>query len=105
VIGWLMLVGGVVRPVVPQLAIGIGTTVYGSGAALVIFAAVSLVLGGFLSFKGYQHGTAVFMQAAAVRHYRAPTTMWISGSGTFPTYELSGRRFAPKGKSRRDYRL
>ena len=31
----------------------IGTTVYGSGVALVVVAAVSFVLGGFLTFKGY----------------------------------------------------
>jgi hypothetical protein len=53
VIGWLMLIGGVVRLVVPQLAIGIGTTVYGSSAAVVFVAIVSPVLGGFLTFKGY----------------------------------------------------
>jgi len=38
VIGWLMLIGGIVRLVLPQLAIGLGTTVYGSSAALVIVA-------------------------------------------------------------------
>jgi hypothetical protein len=53
VIGWLMLIGGIVRLVLPQLAIGIGTTVYGSSAALVVVAVVSVVLGGFLTFKGY----------------------------------------------------
>ena len=53
VIGWLMLLGGMVRLVLPQLSIGIGTTVYGSGVALVVVAAVSFVLGGFLTFKGY----------------------------------------------------
>lgn len=54
VIGWLMLIGGVVRLVLPRLAIGIGSTVYGSSAALVVVAVISLVLGGFLTFKGYQ---------------------------------------------------
>ena len=53
VIGWLMLIGAVVRLVLPQLAIGLGTTIYGSSAALVVVAVVSLVLGGFLTFKGY----------------------------------------------------
>ena len=53
VIGWLMLIGAMVRLVLPQLAIGLGTTIYGSSAALVVVAVVSLVLGGFLTFKGY----------------------------------------------------
>jgi uncharacterized membrane protein len=53
VIGWLMLIGALVRLVLPQLAIGLGTTIYGSSAALVVVAVVSLVLGGFLTFKGY----------------------------------------------------
>ena len=53
VIGWLMLIGGMVRLVLPQMAIGIGTTVYGSGVALFVLAIVSLVLGGLLTFKGY----------------------------------------------------
>jgi uncharacterized membrane protein len=54
VIGWLMLIGAMVRLVLPQLAIGLGTTIYGSSAALVVVAVVSLVLGGFLTFKGYR---------------------------------------------------
>ena len=53
VVGWLMLIGGMLRLVLPQLAIGFGTTVYGSSAALVVVAVVSLVLGGLLTFKGY----------------------------------------------------
>lgn len=53
VIGWLMLIGGVIRLVLPQLAIGFGTAFYGSGAALIIVAVISLVLGGFLTYKGY----------------------------------------------------
>ena len=53
VIGWLLLIGAIVRLVLPQLAIGLGTTIYGSSAAMVIVAVVSLVLGGFLTFKGY----------------------------------------------------
>ena len=53
VIGWLMLIGGMVRVALPQMAIGIGTTVYGSGVALFVLAIVSLVLGGLLTFKGY----------------------------------------------------
>jgi hypothetical protein len=54
VIGWLMLIGGMVRLVLPQLAMRIGTSVYGSSAALVVVAIVSLVLGGFLTFKSYR---------------------------------------------------
>jgi len=54
VIGWLMLIGGVVRLVLPQLAIGMGTAIYGSGTSVIVVAIISLVLGGFLSLKGYR---------------------------------------------------
>ena len=54
VIGWLMLIAGVIRLVLPRVAIGLGTTVYSSSAAMGVVAVISLVLGGFLTFKGYQ---------------------------------------------------
>jgi uncharacterized membrane protein HdeD (DUF308 family) len=53
VIGWLLLVGGIMRIVLPDIVLKLGSTFYGSPTALLIVAIISLVLGGFLSFKGY----------------------------------------------------
>ena len=53
IIGWLLLVGGIVRIVLPDIMVKLGSTLYGSPTALPIVAVISLVLGGFLSFKGY----------------------------------------------------
>jgi hypothetical protein len=53
VIGWVMLIGGVVRVVLPGVGLKVGSTVYSSSITLPIIAVISLVIGGFLSFKGY----------------------------------------------------
>jgi hypothetical protein len=53
IIGWLFLVVGILRIVLPDIVLTLGSTLYGSPTSLVIVAIVSLVLGGFLSFKGY----------------------------------------------------
>jgi len=53
ILGWLMVIGGIVRVVVPNFGLKLGSVVYGSPVALIIVAIISLVLGGFLSFKGY----------------------------------------------------
>ena len=58
IIGWLLLVGGIVRIVLPDIMVKLGSTLYGSPTALPIVAVISLVLGGFLSFKGYWTGTS-----------------------------------------------
>ncbi len=54
VLGWLAVIGGIIRLVLPRLTAMIGSTVYSGSAALPIFAVIALVLGGFLSFKGYR---------------------------------------------------
>lgn len=54
VIGWLMLVGGTIRMLVPQWAMSVGTAVYASSAAMIVSAVVTLAVGGFLTFKGYR---------------------------------------------------
>ncbi len=53
VIGWLFLVVGIARIVLPDVVLKLGSTLYGSPISVVIAAIVSLVVGGFLSFKGY----------------------------------------------------
>ncbi len=56
VVGWLFLVVGILRVVLPDIVLTLGSTLYGSPTSLVIGAVISLVLGGFLSFKGYWTG-------------------------------------------------
>ena len=53
IIGWLLLVGGILRIVLPDFVLKLGSTIYGSPSTLLIVAIISLVIGGFLSFKGY----------------------------------------------------
>jgi len=53
VLGWLMTIGGIVRIVVPQFAIAIGSNIYGGLANMIVAALVIGTLGAFLSFKGY----------------------------------------------------
>ena len=52
VLGWLMTIGGIIiRIVVPQVAIAIGSTIYGGRAPSIVVALIVGVLGA--SFKGY----------------------------------------------------
>jgi hypothetical protein len=53
VFGWLMVIGGVVRILVPQLVETIGLAIYTSTAFMTGAGIVVLALGGFLSFRGY----------------------------------------------------
>ena len=53
VFGWLMTIGGIIRIVVPQVAIAIGSTIYGGRASTIVVALIVGTLGAFLSFKGY----------------------------------------------------
>jgi hypothetical protein len=54
VLGWLMVIGGVVRIVLPQLTAAIANAIYSGPTAMVILALITLALGGFLSFQGYR---------------------------------------------------
>ncbi|MGC2823938.1 MAG: hypothetical protein WA322_06850 [Pseudolabrys sp.] len=47
--------GGIIRIVVPQVAIAIGSTIYGGRAPTIVVAVIVGILGAFLSFsfKGY----------------------------------------------------
>ena len=55
VLGWLLVIGGVVRIVLPQLTATLATPLYSTSTGLTVFAIVMLVLGGYLSFEGYRH--------------------------------------------------
>ena len=50
---WLMTIGGIIRIVVPQVALAVGSTIYGGRAPTIVAALIIGALGGFLSFKGY----------------------------------------------------
>jgi hypothetical protein len=54
VLGWLFVIAGVIRIVLPRVTMSLATTIYSGSAAMAIVAVVVLVLGGFLSFKGYR---------------------------------------------------
>ena len=53
VLGWLMVIGGVIRIVVPQVVQTVAATVYSGRAAIIVAAILCVALGGFLSFKGF----------------------------------------------------
>ncbi len=54
ILGWLMVIGGIVRIVIPQIVTALATTIYSGPTALEIAGMIVLVLGGFLSVKGYR---------------------------------------------------
>ncbi|WP_331376029.1 hypothetical protein [Sinorhizobium chiapasense] len=53
VLGWLMTIGGIMRIALPQVAIAVGSTIYGGRASTIVAALLTGALGAFLSFKGY----------------------------------------------------
>jgi hypothetical protein len=53
VLGWLMTIGGIMRIVLPQVAITVGSTIYGGRASTIVAALVVGALGAFLSVRGY----------------------------------------------------
>ncbi len=54
ILGWLFVIAGVIRIVLPRLTMSLATAIYSEPAVLLAVGAVVLVLGGFLSFKGYR---------------------------------------------------
>ncbi len=54
ILGWLMVIAGIVRIVLPQIVTALATTIYSGPTALAIAGAIVLVLGGFLTVKGYR---------------------------------------------------
>jgi hypothetical protein len=53
VMGWLMTIGGIIRLVLPQFAVAVGSTIYGGRTSTIVAALIVGALGAFLSFKGY----------------------------------------------------
>ena len=54
IVGWLLVIAGVVRIVVPSFAAGMATTVYVGTVGLPIAGAVALIVGAILSVMGYR---------------------------------------------------
>ena len=56
ILGWLMVIGGIIRIALPQWTVSLGASMYGSLTAIIVVAIIGLVIGGFLTFKGYSGG-------------------------------------------------
>ncbi len=54
ILGWVMAIAGVVRIVLPQLVTTLATAIYSGSTALAIAGVIVLVLGGYLTVKGYR---------------------------------------------------
>jgi len=54
ILGWLLVIGGVVRIVLPQTTETLAISIYSTSASLTIAAVIVLVLGAFLSFVSYR---------------------------------------------------
>ena len=49
-------IGGIIRIVLPQVAIAIGSTIYSGRASTIVVALIVGALGAFFSVKGYANG-------------------------------------------------
>ena len=54
ILGWLCVIGGIVRVVLPNLVGWLATTLYSGATSLLIVGIIVLVVGGYLSFEGYR---------------------------------------------------
>jgi len=54
IIGWLFIIAGIIRLVLPRIAETVAPAVYSGPAALMVAGVVVLVIGGILSFEGYR---------------------------------------------------
>ena len=54
ILGWLFVIGGIIRIVLPGVIENIWLTVYSGPNALIVVAVIVLVVGAFLSFRGYR---------------------------------------------------
>jgi hypothetical protein len=56
VIGWIFIIAGLIRLILPTLAETLAPAVYSGPAALMVAGVVVLIIGGILSFEGYRRG-------------------------------------------------
>jgi hypothetical protein len=57
ILGWLLVVAGIIRIMLPVAAVVLAITVYSEGYAMAIAGIIILIIGSFLSFKGYRAAT------------------------------------------------
>jgi hypothetical protein len=53
-LGWLSVIGGILRIVLPQFVASIGSAMFAQPGVPIVAGTVMLALGGFLAFKGYR---------------------------------------------------
>ena len=54
ILGWLCVIGGIVRIVFPGIVTALATSVYSGSTVLLIAGAIVLIVGAYLSFEGYR---------------------------------------------------
>ncbi len=54
ILGWVLVIAGIIRIVLPGAAAVAAIALYSGGYAIAIVGIIVLVIGGFLSFKGYR---------------------------------------------------
>jgi hypothetical protein len=54
ILGWLLVIAGILRIMLPTLTAVAAITLYSGANAMAIVGIIVLVIGGFLSFKGYR---------------------------------------------------
>jgi hypothetical protein len=54
IIGWIFVIAGLIRLILPTLAETLAPAVYSGPAALMVAGVVVLIVGGILSFEGYR---------------------------------------------------
>jgi hypothetical protein len=57
VLGWLMVIGGLIRILLPQAVAAIAADLYSGSASMPIVAVILFVAGCYLSFEGYRRRT------------------------------------------------
>jgi hypothetical protein len=54
ILGWILVIAGIVRILIPQLVTPVATTLFSGPTGLSIAAVIVLIVGGLLTFKGYR---------------------------------------------------
>jgi len=57
ILGWLLVIAGIIRIMLPTAAAVAAISIYSESYAMAIAGIIVLVIGGFLSFKGYRAAT------------------------------------------------
>ena len=54
ILGWLFLLGGILRILLPQTTAWLGNAIFSASAAIPVIGVIVLIIGGWLSFEGYR---------------------------------------------------